>query len=229
LVIFNADGTSVISHEIEAVMTWYQAKKIPQHLTLYDQFVHPLIFWDGHGGCGLPISGDSHGATALIWKELISLALQGRDHFIHKLITLREEFICSISGRFSNLRVKFLANAQEWYVAREDEIRADIPNDAPKEHGMRTFIPSPLTDSNEYWREVATKCFAISTQFGAPTVFLTFTMNPSWLDFQALKRGYGLYSDSAIATVIFGLLVKVLMKFVSQKNAGNCSRICLAN
>jgi hypothetical protein len=113
--------------------------------------------------------------------------------------------------------VKFPANAQKRHFPQEDEIRADIPDDAPKEYGMRTFIPSSLTDSNEHWQEVATKCFAISTQFGAPTFFLPFTMNPYWLDFQGLKRGDGLDLDSAMATLISRLKLNALVEFISRR------------
>jgi hypothetical protein len=80
----------------------------------------------------------------------------------------------------ANLQVKCLASAQKRQFTRQDEIRARLPEDQPKEYGMRTFIPSSLTDSNEYWREGATKCFAICAQSDTPTFFLTFTMNPDW-------------------------------------------------
>jgi hypothetical protein len=53
---------------------------------------------------------------------LISLILQPRDHFIHQLISLREEFICAVFGRLVNLNKKFIAQAQKRYLAREDEI-----------------------------------------------------------------------------------------------------------
>jgi hypothetical protein len=224
LVIFNADGSFRISREIEAVKNCDQTNKFSQNLMRYDQLVYPLIFWDGHGGCGSANSDGLRGVMTLIRKRLISLVVQEGHHFIHKLITLREGFICSISGRLANLQVKFLASAQKRHFAREDEIRAQLPEDQPKEYGMRTFIPSSLTDSNEYWREVATKRFAISTPYGAPTSFLTFTMNPYWLDFQALKRGDGPYSDSAMATIIFRSKMNTLMKFIhSRKMLGKVS------
>jgi hypothetical protein len=42
-------------------------------------------------------------------------------------------------------------------------------------------------------------------------------MNLYWLDFQALKRGDGLYLDSAIAALILRLKPNGLMKFISRK------------
>jgi hypothetical protein len=100
---------------------------------------------------------------------LISLILQPLDHFIHQLITLRKEFICAGFSRLVDLNIKFIAQAQRRYFVREDEIMDQNPEGNPNEHGLRTFIPPSLTDSDEYWRHVATKCFAISTQLGSPT------------------------------------------------------------
>jgi hypothetical protein len=101
--------------------------------------------------------------TTLIRKVLISLLLQPRDHFIRQLITLREEFICAVFGRLVNLNIKFIAQAQRRYFSREDEILDQSPEGDPNEYGLRTLIPPSLTDGEEYWRHVATKCFAIST------------------------------------------------------------------
>jgi hypothetical protein len=62
------------------------------------------------------------------------------------------------------------------------------------------------------------KCLTISTQFRGSTFCLTFTLNPYWVHFQALKRGDGLYSDSAVAALPFRLMLNALMKFTCRKN-----------
>jgi hypothetical protein len=201
LAIFNAEGLLLNDHQMEVLRNSYQTQKLSQFQMLYDQLVYPLIFWSGSGGCGISQSETLSGATTLIRKVLISLILQPRDHFIHSLATLREEFICAVSGRLVNLKIKFLAQAQRRCFAREDEIRGENSESAPKEYGLRTFIPPSLTDSDQYWHQVAMKCFALSTQLGAPTFFLTFTMNPYWIDYQSLKRGD--QTDSALCALIF--------------------------
>jgi hypothetical protein len=103
------------------------------------------------------------------------LVLQEWHSFIHKLGTLREEFVCAVSERLLSLKIKFLTNAEKRHFAREDEIRCQIANDEPQKHGLRMFPLSSLVDSNECWREVAMKCFPILTQLEAPTFFFTFT------------------------------------------------------
>jgi hypothetical protein len=102
---------------------------------------------------------------------LISLILQTRDHLIHQLITLREEFICAIFRRLITLNIKFITQAQKQCFAREDEILNQNPEGSPKEYGLRTFIRPSLTDTDEYWRHVATKRFAISTSWALRPFF----------------------------------------------------------
>jgi hypothetical protein len=97
---------------MEVLRDCYQVQKLSQFHMLHDQLVYPLIFWAGSSGCGILESERPHGPTILIRKVLISLILQLRDHFIHQLATLREEFIYAVYGRLINIKIKFLARAQ---------------------------------------------------------------------------------------------------------------------
>jgi hypothetical protein len=130
--------------------------------------------------------------------------------------TLREEFVCAVSGRLINLNIKDLISAQA-ALAREDEIcQADEgPHDL--ECGVRNFIPLSLTDRDEYWHTVATKCFAISSQFGCSTFFLTFSMHPHWPDYQALKLNSGNWSDSTVMSIVFKSKLSALITFLQDR------------
>jgi hypothetical protein len=140
--------------------------------------------------------------------------LQPFDHFIHALETLRKEFICIISGRLVNIAINWLLAAQRSYWAREDEIRRiDGAENSQKEFGWRSFIPSSLTDTDQYWHDVAEKCFGLSTQIGPPTFFSTLIMNSYWPDHQALKRGSGLYSDATMISLVFRGRLKFRIKY----------------
>jgi hypothetical protein len=118
------------------------------------------------------------GCTTLIRKVLISLIPQPRDHFIHQLITLREEFICAVFGRLVNLNIKLIVQAQRRYFAREDDTLDQNPEGSPKEYGLKTFISPSVTGIDDYWRYIATKCFTISTQFGLSNLFSHFHNEP---------------------------------------------------
>jgi hypothetical protein len=121
-----------------------------------------------------------------------------------------------VSGRVINLNVKDLISAQA-ALAREHEVRQADEAVHDLEYGLRNFIPPSLTDSDEYWHTVATKCFAISSQFGCPTFFLTFAMNPHWPDYRALNRNSGNFAHSAVMAIVFKSKLSALMKCLQDR------------
>jgi hypothetical protein len=97
---------------------------------LCDEFVYPLIFSTGSGGCGILQSEKPEGTAPLIRKVFISLILQSRDHLIHQLTTLRKEFICAVYSCLIKLKMRSLVQAQKRCLAKEDEIRAGDSKDS---------------------------------------------------------------------------------------------------
>jgi hypothetical protein len=158
-----------------------------------------------------------HGSTTLIQKVLITLIVQPRDHFVHELGTLGAEFICAVYGRLIDMDIKYLAQAQRRYLAWEDEIRDEKLDGVPKEYSLRTFIPPSLADSDKYWHHIAAKSFAIATQPGPSTFSLTFTMNPHWPGYQAVKRHDDVWADLAMGSIFFKTKLSTLMKFIQKK------------
>jgi hypothetical protein len=82
------------------------------------------------------------GCTTPIRKMLISLILQPRDHFIHQLSTLREEFTCAVFGDLVNLNIEFIVQVQKRDFAREDESLDQDPEGSQKTMDLeRSFHP----------------------------------------------------------------------------------------
>jgi hypothetical protein len=127
LAIFKAEGDLLGDHQLEVVRNSHHTQKLSQVHMVYNQLVYPLIFWTGSGGCSAMESEKLQGCTTLIRKVLISLILQPRDHFIHQLITLGEEFFCAVFGCLVHLNIKVIAQARRRYFAREDEIMDQNP------------------------------------------------------------------------------------------------------
>jgi hypothetical protein len=128
--------------------------------------------------------------------------------------THREECICAVSGRLVNVARTWLLAAERSYCGREDEIRAMDGNDnLEKDFGLRSFIPSSTIDRDQYERNVAEKCFALSKQMGRLTFFLTITMKPDWRDYRALKRGSTDFADVRMVSLVFQSGPKLLMKY----------------
>jgi hypothetical protein len=51
-------------------------------------------------------------------KALIAFVLQSREHFLHQMPTLREEFICAISGRLININIKSRPSARGRFLVK---------------------------------------------------------------------------------------------------------------
>jgi hypothetical protein len=188
LAIMNADGISAQFAEFTIFQAINAVKRIKQWTIEDDQLVYPSPFWNSTGVCGAIDAETTQRSTKRIHKVLICLMLQLRNHFICALETLREEFIRSVSGHLVNVAKNWLWAAQRSHLAREDGIRGvDGAEDGQKEFGLKSFIPSSPTYADQCWHSVAEKCFALSTEMGPPTFFLTLTMNPHSAYYQGLK------------------------------------------
>jgi hypothetical protein len=82
---------------------------------------------------------------------------------------------------------------------------------------LRPCIPASLIDREEYSRHVAIKCFALSTQLGSPTFFLSFMINLCLAEYHTIKRGSESFVDSAMNSVIIKVKLSVLMKFIKHR------------
>jgi hypothetical protein len=107
LAIFNAEGPLLNDHEMEIRRNSSQSEKLPPLHMCDDQLVYPLIFWNESRGCGISEPEKLQGYTTLIRKVFIALILEPRDHFIHRLKDLQEEFVCAFSGRFVKVTIRF--------------------------------------------------------------------------------------------------------------------------
>jgi hypothetical protein len=93
------NGSPARPQDVEAMRVGYGRQKLTQYERLHDQLIYPLIFWNGTGGCGVDTGEPFQKATPLMRKSLIALVMQPRGYFLHEMGTLREEFICALSGR----------------------------------------------------------------------------------------------------------------------------------
>jgi hypothetical protein len=87
----------------------YGRQKLTQYHRIYDQLIYPLIVLNGTGGCGVATGEPCQKATTLMRKSLIALVMPPRGYCLHEMGTLREEFICALSGRPVNLNITYLA------------------------------------------------------------------------------------------------------------------------
>jgi hypothetical protein len=106
MAIFNAKGILLNNHQIELFRNSDQPQRFCQAHMLDNQLPYGRMFWCGSGGCPILESDKLQSEARLIRKVLISFIFQPCDHWIHQLTTLREEFICVVSGRLINMAIK---------------------------------------------------------------------------------------------------------------------------
>jgi hypothetical protein len=75
-------------------------------------------------------------------------------------------------------------------------------------------MPPLLTDGDECWHYVSTKCFGLSTELWPPTFFLAFTTNPYWADYHAHKEGRENFADPEMAAIAFKSKLSSFTKFI---------------
>ena len=109
----------------------------------YDQLVYPLIFWDGKGGCGKLDDEDKWSIQDMRFV-CRSILYQPMKHYIHKLSTLREEFLCSLYGRIMKMRIDYAFKRQLLQYMSDMVLHPQISSD---KGDIKTFIPKTLSGS----------------------------------------------------------------------------------
>ena len=213
--LFNADGNISNSNVYKVLKNNFTPYNISIYGLNYDRILYPLIFWNGNGGFGDPSEKWAPKVTTKIRHSLICLLLRPRNHFIHQIPSLREEYLCATFGRLANISLQYNLKCQRNYFQREDEI--DSPDDDEKEYGIKSFISPSFVDSDSYWKLAAEKCFNLSGIYGPPTFFLTVTMNPYWIELKSLSRNKNIYSDSAMISLVFKQKLKTILNFINTR------------
>jgi hypothetical protein len=133
-VIFDADAS--LHHDIQTLDKDYRSHFIYPHTMEYGRLIYQWIFSDSHGRSGPSDPSQWKKTTTLMRKSIISLIAtmwSFPPQLVHNWSTLREESICSMCGRLSNINIQYRARSEN--LTREDEIREEIPDEQAKEFG----------------------------------------------------------------------------------------------
>ncbi|EAY21003.1 hypothetical protein TVAG_172600 [Trichomonas vaginalis G3] len=191
---------------------FYHPQIVPYLSALYDQLAFPLIFWNGHGGCGR-LNNNEEWSYKHMRRTACSLLMQPNSHWIHKLGYLREEYICSIFGRDLHHRIEN-AFYRQINLRRESEVKKKSDNPEENE-GTTTYIPSSFTNGPAYWKKIGKKVILLSTKYGQPTLFITITCNPGWIENIALDR-CSANTNAANIMLIYNERRKTFIKFLKD-------------
>ena len=189
-----------LSPEDKQKLENYPKRYINEITAEYDQLLFPLMFWNGQGGCG-QFEGEKDWDIKMMKRICICLCMQPQSHYFHRLISLREEYICTVYGRWMKRKVE-KEKQRQMLVRKENEIRSGTVNSSnDNQIGVQTFIPASFTGSDTYWHQLQNKAFLLTVSLGPPTFFMTITMNPYWPELIAIDPDNYLSNSSLLMRV----------------------------
>ncbi|CEP10123.1 hypothetical protein, partial, partial [Parasitella parasitica] len=120
-------------------------------------------------------------------------------------------------------------NKLDWIKAHQSNIRADLYNglqDALIQEdvnltalGRRYILPSSYTGGPRFMAKQYQDSMAIVRHFGKPSLFITFTANPRWVEIQReLLPGQNASDRPDLVARVFDLKVKELLNDLKRKN-----------
>ncbi len=146
-----------------------------------------------------------------------ALMMQPHDHWIHKLGTLREEFMIHQYCKLIYCQTEYWLNKQR-LNAKEKYLDPNYSGTSISD-GIKTFIPKSMTGAT-YWKEIQNNGFILSSKFGAPTFFLTFTTNPDWPEFADVGEDKPFLNGSLVSRVFKIKFHKLIQYIQSHKLFG---------
>lgn len=96
-------------------------------------------------------------------------------------------------------------------MLREDMSSADI--------GRRIILPSSYTGGDRYMQQLYQDSMAIVSHFGRPSLFITFTANPKWIEIQReLFEGQTALDRPDLVAWVLSLKVRQLLKLLKYEH-----------
>lgn len=122
-------------------------------------------------------------------------------------------------------------NRLDWLRRHQSNLRADLYNgladvlhtdDANADSlGRRVVLPASYTGGDRFMSTLYQNSMAIMRHFGKPTLFVTMTANPKWVDLtRTIPQGADAMDDPMLAATIFNLKRKALIEDL-KKHFGN--------
>ena len=108
------------------------------------------------------------------------------------------------------------------FISLNIHLRGAVNYDAqinPNDLGWLVILPSTFVNSPRYLHEYTQDTFTYVRAYGRPDLFITFTCNPSWQEFQEqLHDGENVHDRHDLIARVFRLKVKKLMDVIRKGN-----------
>jgi hypothetical protein len=197
-VVINKDGSS---------------QTIPTVSSLWEPLAYPLLFPCGELGWGLSPTSDhdvdpdatADIASTQIWHYRARLLREDRFHIFGRLTN---EYAVDMFTRELDCRLHYVRTNID-RIRREE---AELMGDGAQSHGENVYLPASFLGSVRWAHERTADALAVASAFGPPTMFITFTCNPYWVEIQERLRPGQQWFD--IPVVVARVFKRKLTQFI---------------
>ncbi|CAK9291251.1 unnamed protein product [Gordionus sp. m RMFG-2023] len=188
-VLLPGDGSDHIAHRDIILKTLSgPLRRINELHSSYDPLQYVLLFPRGDIGYHPPIHYRNSTNKYVTCREYYAyrfMVRQDEENVILRSKRLFHQFIVDSYAKQETLRLNFIRNNQsklraELYQGIHDAI---LEGDTNADNlGRRIILPSSFTGGPRHMHQLYQDAMAIVRCFGKPSLFITFTCNPKWIE-----------------------------------------------
>ena len=170
--------------------------RISETHRFYDSLQYPLIFWNGNDGYHFsyrlrnPATGieSTKKVSALSYYSYQLMIRVDDDNYILKFRQLLNQYVVDMYAKIESERLLFIKLHQqqlrsEEYIHLQDAILSDTP---ALDIGRKVVLPASFTGSPRHMHEYTQDAMTYVRIHGRPSLFITFTCNPTWKEIKDL-------------------------------------------
>jgi hypothetical protein len=193
----------------------------------YDAMQYVLMFPYADEGWHLRLKL-ADGVRRMSARQFYAYRLMWRDTSTQNILgagRLFQQYVVDMYAKISQNRLRFLRENQ-------DQLRADLyqgVEDAVQDNdvenaGKKIILPSSFTGSPRYMKAAYADAMSIVSEFGKPSLFITFTCNPEWPEIKSqLRPGETAADRPDLCARVFQLKLKEFIADVTKKHVfGRC-------
>ena len=210
-----------------------QLQRISETHRSYDALQYPLIFLNGQDGYHFqvwqtnPENGQLNPAKKVSCNDYYAHLLmirEGQQVVLHLFRDLFHQFAVDMYAKVESERLCFIRLNQtklraESYIHLKDALNQDGNT---SDLGQLVILPSTFTGGPRYMHERTQDAMTYVRNFGKPTLFITFTCNPSWGEIRShLMPGQeAIHRHDIVARVFKQKLIKLMGLFTKGQVFG---------
>lgn len=194
---------------------------------LYDALQYPLLFWKGQNTYDWnltevdPVTGIELPAKKLSTMSYYSYLLVVRDSDSNLILRSRDllnQFVVDMCAKIEAERLRYIQTHQRELRASEYvHLRDAVENDVSAQDLGYVILPSSFIGGQRHMYEYQQDALTYVRHYGRPSLFITFTCNPKWVEIQReLFSGQTAKDRHDIVARVFKMKVDIIVSLLTK-------------